>query len=91
MEELAQAIKKVTGVEPDENRLQKIAEKFSFENVAKRKPGVENKHSFLRKGIAGDWKNHFTYESKTLFHKFAGNEIIKLGYESDDSWVYSNR
>ena len=51
--------------------------------MAKRNPGEENKHSFLRKGVAGDWKNHFSKEARQVFNKFAGRELIKLGYEVD--------
>ena len=87
VEELGQAVKKVSGVEPDKDRLGKIAKQYSFENVAKRKAGIENRHSFLRKGIAGDWRNNFTRESRVLFNQYAGDELIKLGYEIDESWV----
>ena len=85
--ELGRAIYKVCKVKPDESLLRQIAEKYSFKNLSKRNPGQENKHSFLRKGIAGDWKNHFSREARQVFHKFAGRELIKLGYEVDDSWV----
>jgi hypothetical protein len=43
----------------------------------------------LRKGIAGDWKNNFSEEAKQVFHAYAGSELIKMGYEKDDSWVKS--
>ena len=64
-----------------------ISEEFSFENQSKRKAGKENIKSFMRKGIVGDWKNHFTPETRKLFSEYAGNELIKLGYEKDFSWV----
>ncbi|OQX53844.1 MAG: hypothetical protein B5M53_06425 [Candidatus Cloacimonas sp. 4484_209] len=87
VEELSKAIHKVCRVKPDKDRLKQIAKKYSFKKVAKRNPGVENKHSFLRKGIAGDWKNKFSREACEIFNLFAGRELIKLGYEKDDSWV----
>lgn len=85
--ELCQAIKKVTGDKPDFMRLESIVDEFSFQNVSKRKPGQESRKSFLRKGIAGDWKNYFTKESREIFAYHAGFELIKLGYEKDNSWV----
>lgn len=85
--ELSKAIYKVCKVEPDERRLRQITEKYSFKSLAKRNPGEENKHSFLRKGIAGDWKNHFSKDARQLFAEYAGKELIKLGYEVDDGWV----
>jgi hypothetical protein len=84
---LGQAINKVCNVQPDEDRLREISEKYSFKNQTGRNPGDENKYSFLRKGIAGDWKNYFSKEAGQVFNKFAGKELIKLGYEIDDGWI----
>ncbi|WP_412559614.1 sulfotransferase domain-containing protein [Winogradskyella sp. MIT101101] len=68
------------------NHLKDIVHKFSFENQTKRKPGTEDKSSFLRKGISGDWKNYFDDEAKVVFKKYAGQTLIDLGYEKDDNW-----
>ena len=84
---LGEAIQKVCNVQPDEDRLRKISEKYSFKNQTGRNPGDENKLSFLRKGIAGDWRNYFSNEAGQVFNEFAGKELIKLGYEIDDSWI----
>lgn len=67
--------------------LDKVAEEFTFENQTKRKAGVEQKTSFLRKGIAGDWKNNFSKEAAIIFDQYAGNVLIKLAYEKDKSWI----
>ncbi len=87
VEELAQALYVVKKNGPDRKILEQIVEKYSFETMSKRKQGEENKHSFLRKGIAGDWKNHFSKEAREVFNSFAGNELIKLGYEDDERWA----
>ena len=87
VKEMSNVIGKLCKSRPDERRLGQIAEKYSFKNLAKRNPGEENKRSFLRKGIAGDWRNHFTSESRRIFNEFAGKELVKLGYEVDDGWV----
>lgn len=71
---------------PGKERLQKIVKNYSFKKVTKRNPGDEDKKSFIRKGISGDWKNHFNEESCEIFKKFAGKELIKAGYEEDFSW-----
>ena len=70
-------------------RLNDVVDKFSFENQTKRKPGVENTKSFLRKGQSGDWKEKFSLESAQVFEHFAGKQLIALGYESDSRWVSS--
>ncbi len=67
-------------------KLQAVVDDFSFKKLTKRKPGDENKKSFLRKGIAGDWKNYFNQESIDLFKKLAGAELIKAGYEKNMDW-----
>ncbi|RME61289.1 hypothetical protein D6779_00345, partial [Candidatus Parcubacteria bacterium] len=85
--ELAQAISAVLKMQPDVDWISTIVDKYSFTNLSGRKQGEEQKNSFLRKGIAGDWKNHFSEESKELFDKYAGEELIRLGYEEDHSWA----
>lgn len=40
----------------------------------------------FRKGVIGDWKNHFTEEHKRLFKETAGEALIKMGYEKGYDW-----
>jgi hypothetical protein len=46
-----------------------------------RKPGEADPQSFLRKGIAGDWKNHFDDECNRLYCEVAGEALAAAGYE----------
>jgi len=39
-----------------------------------------------RKGIAGDWKRHFTFRDGRIFHQIAGEQLLQYGYESDQYW-----
>ncbi len=84
---LSRTLFELTGEAPDPQRMDEVAQRFSFRNQSKRRPGQERKNSFLRKGIAGDWKNHFSAEACRVFCRFAGPELIRLGYERDDTWV----
>jgi sulfotransferase 6B1 len=42
-------------------------------------------HTF-RSGKTGGWKEHFTEEHKKLFRDFAGDLLVRLGYEKDNDW-----
>jgi len=81
------AVRILTGTEPDMKRIGEICERFSFKNQSKRNPGEENASSFLRKGIAGDWKNKFSKEACEVFDKHAGEALIVAAYEENHDWV----
>jgi hypothetical protein len=70
----------------DTDHLKKVINKFSFETQTKRKKGEENKSSFLRKGIHGDWKNYFGEEEKVLFKKYTKDMLTELDYEDNNNW-----
>lgn len=74
------------GQSPD-MKLTEIVDKHSFQNVSGRSAGTENKSSFLRKGIIGDWRNHFSREAAEIFEYHAGSILRELNYEQDESWV----
>lgn len=58
----------------------------SFEQASGRKPGEEDIRNHLRKGVAGDWENHFTQNVKEAFKKKYAKLLIETGYEMDDTW-----
>jgi len=60
--------------------LDQVAEDFSFKNQTNRKQGEEDRTAFLRKGVAGDWKNHFNQEAIDLVDNLYGETMIKLEY-----------
>jgi lipopolysaccharide transport system ATP-binding protein len=51
-----------------------------------RKRGEEDLTAHERKGIAGDWKNHFTDRVAKAFKEHYGDLLVAAGYESDDRW-----
>jgi len=85
-EELSRIAHELAGIRLSRERAASIAEAFSFERQSGRKPGIEDQRSFLRKGVVGDWRNHFSLEARQIFDHYAGEELIVLGYERDRSW-----
>jgi hypothetical protein len=61
-------------------------ERWTFENMASRRRGEELRSSHMRKGIAGDWRNHFTPAVADAFKRRYGDLLVRLGYERDGGW-----
>jgi len=86
--ELSRIVTQITGSEPELGKINEVVEHFSFKRQTGRNQGEEDRTSFLRKGVSGDWKNCFSREAAELFDHYAGNMLLELGYESDNKWVY---
>ena len=67
-------------------RLREVVLANRFEARAGRKPGQEDQSSHERKGIAGDWRNHFTDRVAKFFKERYGDLLVATGYEKDDRW-----
>ena len=75
------------GADASEKTVKTCVSSASFEKLSKgRKRGQEDPASFFRKGVAGDWRNVFTEEDKSIFKEVAGDLLIELGYEKDNGW-----
>lgn len=86
--ELRRLVQKLTGRALPEDAARRIAVDFSFTKMSGRQPGEEDRGSFMRKGVSGDWKRCFSKEARRLMDQYAGVELINLGYESDAKWVH---
>ncbi|UCD74937.1 MAG: sulfotransferase domain-containing protein [Phycisphaerales bacterium] len=65
----------------------RIVDIHSFKRLSRgRDRGQQSKKSFFRKGIAGDWKNHFTPAVTDKFKAAIGEFLVEYGYEKDLSW-----
>jgi hypothetical protein len=40
----------------------------------------------FRKGHSGEWRNYFKEEHRQQFKQVAGNLLVEMGYEQDESW-----
>jgi Sulfotransferase domain len=84
---LARVLRDLTAQEFCTERLSQVDKQYSFHHLTGRQPGQEKKNTFIRKGIAGDWKNNFSPEARQVFAEFGGPQLIKLGYEPNDHWI----
>lgn len=74
-------------VNTEESILKKVVDETSFENMSGgRKKGEEDANSFFRKGIVGDWKNHFNDNEKEIIRQIGGEELIRWNYTKDLNW-----
>ena len=69
-----------------ERRLRDIVAAHDFTVLAGRHPGEEDVTSHYRKGVKGDWTNHFGWEHVAYFKERYGELLIRLGYEKNHDW-----
>lgn len=86
---LRKAVEHVSPVSADERLLQRSADHFEMASITGRRQGEEDKESFVRKGIAGDWTNCFDKSAAEVFAAHAGEALVLAGYETGSSWVDS--
>lgn len=65
-------------LEPGERRA--LLARYSFKTLSGREPGQEDPGSKLRKGIAGDWRNHFTPAVRDVFVEVTSDLTTRIGY-----------
>ncbi len=71
----------------DEAALREIVDCQSFARMSGgRTPGEENAGHHFRKGVPGDWRNHFTPAHIEYFKERYNPLLLKLGYERDENW-----
>ncbi len=68
------------------DQMEKVVADFSFQRLSGRTPGEENPSSHYRKGVAGDWRNHFDQISGRFFEMLYPGLLVRLGYEASTVW-----
>jgi hypothetical protein len=66
--------------------LKTVVADHSFFAKTQRQPGQENRFSHWRKGISGDWKNHFNREMGQCFEETFPGLLADLNYEPSTDW-----
>ena len=70
-----------------QEKLDAVLDRRSFDNLSRgRQAGEEEPTHHYRKGVAGDWKNHFSPRHIDLFKKLYNPLLLKTGYEKSEDW-----
>tara|TARA_R110002124_G_scaffold46277_13_gene139026 strand:+ start:2194 stop:3033 length:840 start_codon:yes stop_codon:yes gene_type:complete len=73
----------LTGLPLNNANCQRIRDKFSFETISGgRKPGQEDVSSFLRKGVAGDWRHYLSKTQSDHVTSAAEPLMARFGYSA---------
>lgn len=86
-QEFGRLMGQMTEESVDPTRVEAAVSRFAFRSSTGRGQGHEDRSSFLRKGVAGDWRNHFDREAAEIFDSIAGDALVTLGYEPDRDWI----
>ena len=71
-----------------DSALSDVLQAHSFEaKSGGRKPGHSDEQSHYRRGLPGDWHNHFLPEHVDHFKEKYGDLVVAWGYESDSAWA----
>jgi Sulfotransferase domain len=75
------------GLPVERQRLEDVTGRYSFERLSGgRERGEEDAKSHYRKGIHGDWRNHFTPAITRRFKALFSDLLVIGGYERDADW-----
>ncbi|MGC2063328.1 MAG: sulfotransferase domain-containing protein [Thermodesulfovibrionales bacterium] len=74
------------GIQVSRKILEDSVKAYTRDNFRKALNNTFKSNTFVRKGIAGDWKNHFSERHKEMVKKCAGTKLIMAGYEENNDW-----
>jgi hypothetical protein len=77
---LSATIKAVTGVDLPRSDIASAVAQHTKEKFAASLGKTFKHNTFVRKGVAGDWKNHFSAFHSERFAAIAGDAMRRLGY-----------
>lgn len=77
---LGATIKALTGIDMPPSLLQHVVLANTREKFSASLSKTFQHNTFVRKGIAGDWRNHFSQRNSDCFKSIAGDAMSLLGY-----------
>jgi hypothetical protein len=75
--------RELTGNWQTDDRINQALDRQSFPNMTRQ---LNNDRHFMRKGVVGDWRNHFNRDQAKRFNDHFGEFMIKQGYVEDLEW-----
>lgn len=82
------SVARLFGLDDSETTIDRIVELNSFKAMSGgRERGESSTSDFARKGVAGDWVNHFDDSLRTLYDGLIGDFLIEFGYEASHDWA----
>lgn len=69
-----------------EERVAQLIRNRSFQAMTGRAQGQESTDAHYRRGVSGDWRNHFTPELTKTFKELYGHFLVVTGYEENSRW-----
>lgn len=66
--------------------LAEAVRELSFEQRSGRERGTEDLFSHYRKGVPGDWANHFTFAAGFALEAASSGLLAESGYDPDPKW-----
>jgi hypothetical protein len=74
-------------LDASDERINEIVEANSFKRMSGgRDQGQDDGKQFVRKGVAGDWVNHFDDRLRAVYKDAIGDFLIEFGYEEGTDW-----
>jgi Sulfotransferase family len=85
--EAVTSVLKFLGLAHGPELVESLLRRSTFRFHTGRNPGRERRGRHARKGVVGDWRQHFGQEEARLFNRIAGRDLVRLGYEQDLAWA----
>lgn len=80
-------VAKLFQLDDSDQTIERITQRNSFKSMSGgRSVGESNENAFARKGVAGDWVNHFNDELRKQYKEAIGDFLIEFGYEQSQDW-----
>ncbi len=83
---LERVLRRGCGLGVSRERFRQVVRENRFQARSGRKPGEEDLGSHERKGVAGDWRNHFTDRIAKAMHERFASLLVATGYETGFKW-----